>query len=203
MKKITIVVLSILFAFTITASSHAVSFTSESTHDPEKPWTISFSQKIDSESMGPDHVYITTPSGENHPVSLTISDDLEKIIVKPEKRYAIGTNYRLTVSKSVTSAEGKPLKEDVVKDFIYTGIYIHVIQAELNPLATNVKVQTEATVTSLTISVNGGVEQPMIGSGKTSFSRGIQGLAAGDELFIKAYDKNGKLLEEQVFEVTE
>lgn len=203
MKKITVFFLSILFIFTISATSYAVSYATNQTNDPEKPWTITFNKKINPKSVQPGLVTIKDPSGVEHDVSITISDDLEKIIVKPDKRYALGTNYRLTVSKAITSAQGKPLQEDVIMDFVYEGTFVHNLQAVLNPLVTDLKVQTDKTVTSTTVTLNGSQESSMIKTGETSYSKGIQGLAAGDQLVVKAYDKNGKLLEEQLIEMTE
>lgn len=191
----------LLIALTLSPSdTRAITLTSDTTN-PLKPWTITFSQPVANKSAVSSNVYIETTSGAKHPSTLSISDDSERITVQPDKRYEIGTEYRMVVSKRIESKKDKMLKEDSVMIFTYSGTYITAITAPLNPLVTNVKVMTSKLVSTATISLNEGAEQDMLHPAMHTFSKGMRGLALGDRLTIRVYDRNSSLLEEQFYEI--
>lgn len=201
MKKL--LTLSILFSLILTFISpvNAANLSERITTDREKPWTITFSDEVDFNSVNEQSIYIETDKGNKHPISFIISDDLKQITVTPKKQYAIGTAYTLVISDAVRSTKGGKLSSAVDLPFRLEGVHIKSVQATLNPFATNVKVQSVKGVDKLTVSVNGTAEQTMHRSSNDQFQRALLGLASGDELILRAYDQTGRLLETLTYEV--
>lgn len=184
-------------------SVNAVTFKQKTDPDPEKDWTITFNQEVDRSSLTKQLIYVKTASGDIHPTSFSLSDDLMKITVKPEKPYTIKTTYSLFISKEVGSKKGKKLKSDVNMDFEIQGIHIQDINATLNSFLTNVQVQASDEVAEIGLSVNGDSEQIMKQIGGKKFEIGLLGLSNGNHLTMYAYDKDSELLEKQTYEMSQ
>lgn len=197
-KSLSLVLLATLFLFwNESASARILDF--KPITDPEKPWTITFNDDV-SKQADLNSIRITSNDKVNHAISITISADLKKVIVKPLNPYHFGTDYTLIIPKGFESAKGEKLKADVTLPFKLQGIHIQTIDANWNALATNVIVQGSTNVAKVTASLNGTPEKTLNRLG-TEFSRGIQGLLPGDPLTIRVYDEKDILLETQTYTV--
>jgi hypothetical protein len=200
-KRIVTTLLLVCLVLFFNVPANATSFESQIITDPEKSWTITFNNEVSFESPNRNAIYIVSANGDKHPVSLTVSDDSKKITVHPTEPYTFGTLYTLVIPKEFVSKKGDKLKLDVKKQFQLQGTHILTISATLNPLFTNVIVQGTSNVTSMKVSVNGTAEETIHPSSNHQFQRGMLGLAVGDQLIIRAFDRHGDLLETQNYEV--
>lgn len=180
-------------------SASAKTFDFQTITDPDKSWTIKFNDAVN-EQADLNSIYITSTDKVNHDVSIIISADSEKVIVKPKKPYQVGTDYTLVIPKGFISAKGQKLKADVTMPFKLQGIHIQTISANWNALATNVIVQGSTNVSKVTVSLNSNPEKILIRLAN-KFSLGMSGLLPGDPLTIRAYDEQDNLLETQYYEV--
>lgn len=90
---------------------------------PTKSWDIFFSKQLNADEVNPQHIYIQTPSGELHPISIAQLNETALTITplipyKEEGRYTIHVN-------NVTSSAGEPLYEP----FSYTFSFVPVEKA--------------------------------------------------------------------------
>ena len=175
----------------------AKTFESDPVTELEKPWTISFSGKVDFNQATKDAITLTSSNGEKLELIYSISDNLENITVKPKQPYTFGTTYTLEISRNVKSTEGKQLASNASLQFSPKGEYIQTITTQLSSFVTNVKVQGNQSVSKMTVSFNGGPEEILLTSGNFLFQRGFQGLAAGDPITIRAYNLIGEVIETQ------
>ena len=180
----------------------AKTFDEKPTNDPKKVWNITFNSEILFDENINNYIYIETESGNRHPAFLKKSDDAKTVMVHPETPFLIGESYTLIITKSVQSASKKPLNEETRMSFKIQGEYIQSVQANLNPLATNILVQGTKSVSTMSFSINGTSEKPLHQGKSYQFSRGVPGLINGDEIHIRAYAEQGDLLEEQTYRIS-
>lgn len=164
--------------------------------DSTKPWTITFSNDVSNEAVNLDQITI---SSANKTLSLSVSANLNKVIVKSKKPYLFGERYTLTIPASFLANNGKELKKSVTQDFEITGQYIKTIQAILNPLLTNISI-TAPEAAYASYSINGGSTINMIRN-LSSFSKGQIGLLKGDLLKVQVFDETKEILETHYYEV--
>ncbi|WP_100401554.1 Ig-like domain-containing protein [Bacillus sp. FJAT-42315] len=202
MKKsfILLLILSCCLFFWIPEAT-AKTFEPKMITNPMKSWNISFNNPVKGIPNDSDSIYISSPSGDKHPISYELSKDQKMMKIIPSEPYLIGKSYTLVIKQGVESAKGKKLKEDVVMNFQLQGQYIKSIEAALNPLATNVKVQGTDGVAAVKVSINKGSETPLHPNSNYLFTRGFIGLMNGDLLQIRAYNQQGKLIEEQTYQI--
>jgi len=200
LKRITsLLLLATLFLFWNETAS-AVTFNFEPITEPEKSWTIMFNDDVN-ERADLESIYITSADQVKHDVSIRLSADSKKIIVKPTKPYQFGENYTLVIPKGFESAKGQKLKEDVTLPFKLQGTYIQTISADWNSLATNVIIQGTDSVVKVTASFGNAPEKTLHRQLNNKFTLGMGGLLRGDTLTIHAYDAQNQLLETQYYEV--
>lgn len=197
-KIILLLFLATLFLFR-NEPVNAKPFDFQPIEDSMKPWTITFNDDV-SKQANLKSIIITSSNKTNHDVSITISDDSKKVIVKPLNPYQIGVDYTLIVPEGFESAKGAKLNKDFTKPFKLQGTHIESVSANWNGLATNVIVQGTKNVAEVKVFLEGGriITLNQLGY---KFSRGIIGLLPGDALTIRAYDEQNNLLETQYYEV--
>lgn len=199
MKRIFSILLIASLVFTMLPSAQAKTFGTQTITNASKPWTITFSDKINYTSTTNLPIYILTGTDKKHPVSLSISDDFKKVTVTPMENYTIGENYTLFISKNMYSTSGKQLNTDTSLSFQLRGTYIQNVQATWNPFVTNIFVQSTKDITTMKFSVNGSTSQKMIRQNNDQFELGQLGLAIGDKLTFYAYNNSGQQLEIQSY----
>lgn len=199
--RLRIVTAVVLLGFLLTSLfsnqiSHAAS--TEPITDPVKPWTITFSQDVSNQKA---NLELITIQSKNNKLSLSLSADLKKVIVKPKNPYLFGERYTLTIPASFTAASGKVLNKLVTKEFEMTGTYITDISATMNLLATSISVTVKPEVVSVSYSINNGDSNNLRRDGTNSFSKGQIGLAKGDLLTITILNEANHIIETQYYEV--
>ena len=180
----------------------AKTFEPKITHDPQKDWTIAFNSEILFNENIKNYIYIETESGDQHPVSLDISEDSKKVMVHAKNTLFNGRILFFNHYKRCSIINKKPLKEETSMSFKVQGKHIQSIQATLNPLVTNIVVQGTKEVSTMSISINGTNETPLHQGKNNQFSRGLPGLINGDEIHVRAYTGKGDLLEEQTYRIS-
>lgn len=168
--------------------------------DSMKPWTITFNDDV-SDQANLKSIIITSSNKTNHDVSITISDDSKKVIVKPLKPYQIGVDYTLIVPEGFESAKGAKLNKDFTKPFKLQGTHIESVSANWNAFATNVIVQGAKDVAEVKVFLERDHRIVTLNQLGYKFSSGIRSLQPGDALTIRAYDEQNNLLETQYYEV--
>lgn len=204
-KKISFV---ILLAFLLMLSSIGItkSVATAETLDiqvitnPFKPWTITFSNTVSTDSKNLDTVVVQSASKINHRVSIKVSADSSKVIVETEKPYLFGNTYKLIIPKKFVSEKGNELQAEKVKFFRITGEKIQTISATANPFVTNIIVKGDSSISRVSFALKNGQEEFLIRNGQ-QFSKGLQGLSREDLLTIRAYDSTNLLIETQYYEV--
>lgn len=166
--------------------------------DPVKPWTITFSQDVSNQEA---NLELITIQSQNNKLSLSLSADLKKIIVKPKNPYLFGERYTLTIPASFQATSGKVLNKPVTKEFEMTGTYITDVSATMNPLATSVSVKVKPEVATVSYSINNENSIKLRRDGTDSFSKGQIGLAKGNLLTITVLDEANRMMETQYYEV--
>lgn len=166
--------------------------------DPVKPWTITFSQDVSNQEA---NLKLITIQSQNNKLSLSLSADLKKIIVKPKNPYLFGERYTLTIPASFRATSGKVLNKPVTKEFEMTGTYITDVSATMNPLATSVSVKVKPEVATVSYSINNENSIKLRRDGTDSFSKGQIGLAKGNLLTITVLDEANRMMETQYYEV--
>lgn len=166
--------------------------------DPVKPWTITFSQDVSNQKA---NLELITIQSQNNKLSLSLSADLKKIIVKPKNPYLFGERYTLTIPASFQATSGKVLNKLVTKEFEMTGTYITDVSATMNPLATSVSVKVKPEVATVSYSINNENSIKLRRDGTDSFSKGQLGLAKGNLLTITVLDEANRMMETQYYEV--
>jgi len=81
----------------------------------DKEWTISFNQKLDSQSLT-GNIYVTDKAGVEWKTSTRVDDTGTKVLIKPVDDYIQG-EYKLIITTKVENIDGKNLKEEVTKKF--------------------------------------------------------------------------------------
>ena len=176
MKRIFSILLLASLVFTMLPNAQAKTFDAQIITNASKPWTITFSDKINYTSTTNLPIYILTGTGDKHPVSLSISDDFKKITVTPTENYTIGENYTLFISKNMYSTAGKQLNTDTSLAFELQGTYIKSVQAIWNPFVTNIFVQSTKDIATMKFSINGSTTQEkMIRQNNNQFELGQLG----------------------------
>lgn len=166
-----------------------------------KDWTVTFSQDVNQDS-NLDAIYIQSADQKEHPASVSISADSNKIVVDPKKPYLFGENYTLVIPKDVRSAKGKTLHKDVTKKFTVESDYIDAIETNYTALVTNVIVkQSSLDVAKVEMLVQGTTNTQPLLRGNDQFSKGVFGLSRGQILEIYVYDDAGKELETLYYQV--
>jgi len=168
--------------------------------NPQKNWTISFNNTVANTEQNLQTIYVQSTNNEKHAVSIQISADSKKVIVKPKIPYLFGTMYTLVIPSQFTSNDGKNIKAEVTKQFQIQGNIITDISALANPLFTNIIVKGSDEMIKVTADINGGSEFPLIRN-NAQFSKGQQGLVKGDFLTIRAYDRHNNVVETQYYKV--
>jgi len=200
LKRITsLLLLATLFLFWNETAS-AVTFEFEPITEPEKSWTITFNDEVN-QLADLESIYITSADQVKHDVSIRLSADSKKIIVKPTKPYQFGKNYTLVIPKGFESAKGQKLKDEVALPFRLQGTHIQTISANWNSMVTNVIVQGTDAVAKVTVSFRNVPKKTLHRQLNNTFSHGVGGLVTGDLLTIHAYDAQNQLLETQHYEV--
>ncbi|ARK25403.1 hypothetical protein SporoP37_12545 [Sporosarcina sp. P37] len=190
-----------LLSFLLTSLfSHPISYAAgiEPITAPKKPWTITFSHDVSDETA---NLELITIQSKNNKLSLSLSADLNKVIVKPKNPYLFGERYTLTIPGSFRAASGKLLNKPVTKEFEMTGVYITDVSATMNQLATTVSVKVKPDVVSVFYSINSGNQIKLHRDGADSFSKGQIGLVTGDLLTINVWNEANQLIETQYYEV--
>lgn len=85
------------------------------TDNPDKVWTVTFSQPVKQDSVNEGNVKVTTKTG----VLVETEADVEsnKIIVKPMKSYEVGQSYYLYIGPGILSESGKEQASNVRFEF--------------------------------------------------------------------------------------
>ncbi|PID22025.1 hypothetical protein CSV61_07365 [Sporosarcina sp. P3] len=166
--------------------------------DPIKPWNITFTHDVSDQKA---NLELITIQSKNTTLSLSLSADLDKVIVKPKNPYLFGERYTLTIPASFQAASGKILNKPVTKEFEMTGLYITDVSATMNKLATTVSVKVKPDVISVTYSINNGSRNKLHRDGADSFSKGQIGLVTGDLLTINVWNEESHLIEKQYYKV--
>ena len=166
--------------------------------DPVKPWTITFSQDVFDQKA---NLELITIQSQNNKLSLSLSADLNEVIVKPKNPYLFGERYILTIPARFQATSGKVLNKPVTKEFEMTGTYITDVSATMNPLATSVSVTVKPEVAAVSYSINNENSIKLRRDGTDSFSKGQIGLAKSDLLTITVLDEANRMMERQYYEV--
>ncbi len=202
MKKLFGFLLSCALIFTLSSHASALFSDDRVTDNPLKPWTITLSSAVDHESISNSTIFIKTSTGKIHPSTVSISTDGQKIEVKPKTTYNPGVNYTLNVTKAVKSQKGSYLKKESLVSFTYEGKAFKEITGTINPFLTNITATTHPGATRVELTDSFGIKVDMHRETIETFSYGLLGMAAGDNVQLKAYDRNGNVLEELTYELT-
>ncbi|PID14173.1 hypothetical protein CSV63_13870 [Sporosarcina sp. P34] len=199
--RLRIVTAVALLCFPLTSLfSNQISYAAdiEPVTDPVKPWTITFSKEVSDQTANLELITIQT---QNNNLSLSLSADFDKVIVKPKNPYLFGERYTLTIPASFKAASGKTLNKPVTKEFEMTGTYISDVSATMNPLATSVSVKVKPEVAAVSYSINNGNSIKLLRDGADSFSKGQIGLEKGNLLTITVLNEANRMMETQYYEV--
>lgn len=169
----------------------------------KEDWTITFNDAVLDDDTNLNKISVQSAKGESVDHSISLSTDLEKIIVKPKNPYLFGNTYTLVIPEGFESEKGVKTSTEVRHTFKITGNYIESIKAIYNPLVTNIIVNSDDATIRVVVTLENGEEVDLDGKYKPKFSRGVRGLLPGDLLKIEAYDANNRLLETQYVEVQE
>ncbi|MEW9108958.1 MAG: phosphodiester glycosidase family protein [Cytobacillus gottheilii] len=83
-----------------------------------KQWKVEFNIPLSPLSITKENIYVENSKGERMPISVKLSNDLKTVLVNaPSAGYQSGENYRLTVTKYVTSTKGMGLRKDFYMTF--------------------------------------------------------------------------------------
>ncbi|PSL48430.1 Ig-like domain-containing protein [Salsuginibacillus halophilus] len=172
------------------------------THDPEKTWTITFSTPVNDSELTDSDVFIESDDGAV-PVEVAAAADERELLVTPETPYEAGVTYELHVTDNVTSAEGTPLAEGAVKPFVYEAAdVIQNIDVAHSPLAPEVTVNAAEDAISAQLE-HAGDTYDMHPAGGGTFSQAVVALEPGDDVKIRVYARDERLLEETTWTIPE
>lgn len=87
------------------------------TTDAYKPWTITLSNRLNESEENAQNIFIYDMFGNEVAVDINING--KKIIVTPKEAYYAHTPYTLWIKKSLQSATGKTLKDDLYVPFSF------------------------------------------------------------------------------------
>ncbi|MDV6378753.1 Ig-like domain-containing protein [Sporosarcina sp. GW1-11] len=193
----TLVCISFLLSGLFTTHT-TLAATSQPVTDPMKPWTITFTKDVSNQTANLERISVQSKGKK---LSLSLSADSDKVIVKPKNPYLFGERYTLTIPASFQSATGKMLNQAVTKEFEITGEYIKDVSATMNPFATSISVKVLPEVAYASYSINSGSPIKLLRSGVDSFSKGQIGLLRGDLLTIRVSNELERVIETQYYEV--
>ncbi|MGG0645295.1 phosphodiester glycosidase family protein [Sporosarcina gallistercoris] len=88
------------------------------TENPNKTFTVKFTQPMDERYFTNGYVYVEDEFGERQAVTVSKTSDARKVSVKaPAAGYAPGKNYRLIVTHFAKNAKGVSMVKDSVTEF--------------------------------------------------------------------------------------
>ncbi|AXH98292.1 hypothetical protein DV702_00375 [Sporosarcina sp. PTS2304] len=172
--------------------------TSHPITDPMKPWTITFNKDVSNQTVNLERINVQSKGKK---LSLFLSADSEKVIVKPKNPYLFGERYILTIPANFESSSGNVLNKNVTKEFEIIGTYIKNISATMNSLATTISITVTPEVAYASYAVNSATPVMFIRNGVDSFSKGQIGLLQGDLITIRVMDETKHVIETQYYEV--
>jgi hypothetical protein len=183
--------------------------------DPEKVWTISFSQNLHSKSAEGSSIYVMdTADKKEKKVLVQSAKDGKAITVSPLSPYEPGKEYILTIKKSIRSANNLNLKEHIYMPFELEGTSSanadgkaspgsgsKAIQKEEKPSSLQIAVSVKQYISTITVRTDAPVKEikadgsTMQYMGNGVFEVALSGISSGDTVTFNAYDFNGRIFE--------
>ncbi|NLY79941.1 MAG: hypothetical protein GX072_08670 [Lysinibacillus sp.] len=169
---------------------------------PNHEFTITFSDEVKNNVENLNKIYIRSESGEKQSLSINVSTDPTKVIVKSKNPYIFGEIYTLVIPKGVESVKGEKTEKEVTQPFQVEGTYIQSIDVNYTSFLSEIKVFVNdiESIQRVVVTLENGSEIDLHKK-YGEFSRGMMGLLPGDLLKIEAYDSTNKIVETQYVKV--
>lgn len=90
------------------AEENWIEIDSKNETDVNKPWTITFSEEVDQESVTDSNIYIEQSNGEKIAINQPEITG-NKIIISPKESYKVGNTYTMYILSSIESIDGEYL----------------------------------------------------------------------------------------------
>jgi hypothetical protein len=191
----------VLPAQAATVPSGFKTWTTLSTSDIHKVWTVNFTMPIDSNTVNSSNIYATDDNNQPVNTTLSLSADRTSVQITGVNAYVPGKKYWIFITGGITAFGGEQqLSQPVAIPFTVTG------QTSNTPI-TSVQDSYSSYITSFTVSTLPGVfsvninQSKMLYQGNYTFAVGMTGLKQGQTVTIYAYDSNGHLLQSQKYTV--
>jgi hypothetical protein len=194
--------------------------------DPNKSWTVSFSQPLHAKSGGSGSIIIQdTKTKEQKKSNITVSKDGKSISISPLTPYEPGREYVLIIKKNVRSSKNLSLKEQILMPFELKSSSKGNAKSAGASAVSSGKSETAAKdgsessstlkITSsskeylsiITVKADASIKEikvegrKMQYTGNNTFEAALSGVGKGSEVKVTAYDFNGKAAINQSYTV--
>ncbi|RYI28853.1 hypothetical protein EVU96_13070 [Bacillus infantis] len=183
--------------------------------DPEKVWTISFSQNLHSKSAEGSSIYVMdTAAKKKKKVLIQPAKDGKTITVSPLTPYEPGREYVLTIQKSVRSVKNLNLREHIYMPFelkdassakagekTASSSRSQDQKREEKPSSLQVSVSVKEYISTITVKTDAPIKdikadgRTMQYIGRGVYEAALSGVSSGDTITFNAYDFNGRIFE--------
>lgn len=199
-------VLLILFSLLVwVAPVHAATvpagfniWTTKTTTNTLKDWTVTFSAPMDINSVNSSNLYVTDDSNKLVKTTLIRSADGASVQIHPVSAYVVGKKYWVYVTEGVTVNNGKQhlTKQEAMPFMVVKDSVISSVSNSYSSLLTSFTVVTSPEVCSVKIK-----QSQMLYQGNNIYKLGMTGLKLGSKVTVYAYDGKGKLLESEIYTI--
>ena len=203
-RKNICIILIVLLAINIGTFTNCIAVTNytqteninsvSATKDTKKVWCIKFNKDIDEKSLS-SNIYIVDSSNKKLTTTLKLLSDKRSVEISNVKEYEVGKTYKIYIN-NIKSEKGEELSKQVIHSFMVEPLNSTVIsiKANFNTLLTYLTINTSKEVYKVTVN---NVEMKY--EGNNNYELALQGIGEWENVIIKTFDSNNKLLEQKEY----
>lgn len=210
--SILLLLLPVSAVFANTSYPGFTTWSSKTTAEVNKVWTISFNAPLLETSVNSDTIYVQNSKQEKMVTTVKLSTDGLSVTVTPSNDYTVG-DYNLFITSGIRSRLAVIHVEPVIVPFTVVVIpsggggssssgtpsgsskNILEVQSTFNTLFSSFQVKTSSNVYQVNIN-----KTNMRYSGNNTYNADVFGVIQGSTITFEAYDQDGKLLQTYLYQ---